>query len=347
MKIYDFTVRKKYYERVVFALALDKKRLTERIIIGETGQVRRSLEHGDGDVYYDVTRPLGTLLFNFAGDTTGEWNKHGIILRDSYAKFLPFTSSRWNEAAPAVEFLTAKYKSGEPFSVFAAVRTWEDYLSCFNMPLATDTLSKRLHTLYKPFTVYEKYRPWDKEAAYALANDMTDGDLQIELWYPAAKRPFETIAAVSSFMSVISYYTHKIAEWGYFYHVCKVCGKDYLAKNRHYEICSDECRKVQAVIAKQEFNERAKDKNYEQYDKDTYQFWYNRWRKLKSGKNANLNAAAFKAELDIFRDEAVKRKEALKEASTADRAKLSADFISWLLQQRDKADDLIDTLTDT
>ena len=54
MKIYDFTVRKKYYERVVFALTLDKKRLTERIVIGETGQVRRSLEHGDGDVYYDA-----------------------------------------------------------------------------------------------------------------------------------------------------------------------------------------------------------------------------------------------------------------------------------------------------
>ena len=104
---------------------------------------------------------------------------------------------------------------------------------------------------------------------------------------------------------------------------------------------------MQAVTAKQGFNERAKDRSYEQYDKDTYQFWYNRWRKLKNGKNANLDAAAaFKAELDIFRDEAVKRKEALKDADTKVKSKLSADFIAWLLKQRNKADDLVDGLMD-
>ena len=193
---------------------------------------------------------LGNLLFGFKGDTTGEWNKNSMILRKSYSKIL----QRWKIAAPTVEFLTEKYNSGEPFSMFAAIR-----------------------------------------------------------------------AAVSSFMSVISYYTHKITEWGYHYHVCKVCNSYFLAKNRHYEICSDECRKELSITAKQEFNERIKDKSYEQDDKDAYQYWYNRWNKLKNGKNADADAAAaFKVKFDIFRDEAVKRKDAIKKADKDDKKILIA-----------------------
>jgi len=64
MKIYDFTNRKREFGRVVFSLTLDKKRMTERVIIGTADEVRQCLEYGrgEGDVYYDETRTLGSLF---------------------------------------------------------------------------------------------------------------------------------------------------------------------------------------------------------------------------------------------------------------------------------------------
>jgi hypothetical protein len=52
-----------------------------------------------------------------------------------------------------------KYESGEPSAMFAAIRTWEDYLNCFNMNHGADLLTDKLSMSYKPFTVYADYRP--------------------------------------------------------------------------------------------------------------------------------------------------------------------------------------------
>ena len=219
--------------RVVFALTLDKKRLTERVVIGRAEEARCRLENGGGEVYYDETRPLGSLLLTFEADKNGEWNKQGMALRESYAKAFPLESARWKSAAPVSDFLQAKYKSGEPSAMFAAIRTWEDYLNCYNMNHGADALTDRLSMMYKPFSVYGEYRPWRDEAADALSIALRDGDSSVELWYPVAKRQFETIVAVSSFLPVIFYYTHKIKEWGFTYQACKVCGKDFQIGRAH------------------------------------------------------------------------------------------------------------------
>lgn len=39
--------------------------MTERIVIGEMSETRRHSEDSTGDVYYDQTRPWGTLLIVF------------------------------------------------------------------------------------------------------------------------------------------------------------------------------------------------------------------------------------------------------------------------------------------
>ena len=38
----------------------------------------------------------------------------------------------------------------------------------------------------------------------------------------------------------------------------QVCGKYFLAKSQRYELCSDKCRKAQALQNKREFDERAR-----------------------------------------------------------------------------------------
>jgi hypothetical protein len=345
MRIYDFTSRKREMGRVVFALTLDKKRMTERISIGRADDVRRRLEYGeDGyDIYFDETRPLGSLLINFESDTNGDWNRYGMLLRESYGKenILPITgAARWKMVAPASEFFHDKYKDGEPSAMFAAIRTWEDYLNLHNKKQASDTLTGRLHMMYKPFIVYADYRPWQKEAADALSVALRDGESNVELWYPVKKRSLETVVTSASFLPIIFYYTHKIKEWDFVFQQCKVCDRYFLARSRHYELCSDECRKSKAATTRKEFEERAKDDTPGKYLDNAYQYWYNRWRKLKSGINANLDiAAAFKVKLTAYQEEAKKRK------AQVVRGELRlVDFSSWLLQQQNEADRLFEEL---
>ncbi len=334
---YDFTKRERDFDRAVFALTLDRKRMTERVVIGWTGEVRLRLERGIGDVFYDETRPLGSLLLTFEGDMTGEWNRNGLALRESYGKIFPLSAERWRMASPVSDFLNAKYRSGEPSAMFAAIRSWEDYLHCFNMSHGADLLTDRLAMLYKPFAIYGENRPWQSEAATVLSNALRGGESGVELWYPVAKRPFETIVAVSSFLPVIAYYLHKIGEWRYVFQTCKVCGREFLARSRHFELCSDNCRKAQAATAKREFDERAKDDRLEQLDEAAYYYWYNRLRKLRKGKSADPEkAAAFKATFEAFRKEAVRRKAAAKRGETT-----LDDFSGWLAQQQDRADALM------
>ena len=208
MKFYDFTSRERELGRVVFALTLDKKKLAERIIIGKVDEVRRLLNGGDGDIYYEETRPLGSLLLTFESDNDGDWNKNILLLRESYAKFLPLQTARWKMVAPVQEFLQVKYKTGEPSAMFAAIRTWEDYIHYFNRNRGADLLSDSLFALYKPFRVYSQHKPWHEESTAALSVALQNGESSVELWYPVAKRSFETVVTSSSFLPIIFYYTH-------------------------------------------------------------------------------------------------------------------------------------------
>jgi hypothetical protein len=345
LKSYDFTSKEREFGRVVFAITLNRKRMTERIIIGRAEEVRRVLNGGDGEIFYDEARPLGSLLLTFESDTGGEWNTHLATLRESRPKKPLLNMSRWKNVAPVAEFLRAKYKSGEPSAMFAAIRTWEDYLNFYPQKGGHDLLNDRLFMLYKPFTVYGEYKPWEKEAAAALSVAVRDGDSAVELWYPVAKRPFETIVATSSFLPVIFYYQHKIEEWGYVFQECKVCGKYFLARSRHYELCSDDCRKLKAVEAQQEYDERTKSSelgsSLEQLHNNAYHYWNNRLRKLKKADKPK-GAAAFKSAFDVYRQEVKKRKAAVK------RREISlADFSSWVAQQQNEADRLIEGLAKT
>ena len=323
---YDFGKRERGFGKIVFALTLDRKKMTERIVIGETNETRRRLEDGTGNIYCDFTRPLGKLLIDFEADLEREWNVNLSRLHESYGKVMR-QSERWKTAAPVSDFLRGKYASGEPSAMFAAIRTWEEYLNCFNLNHGADLLTARLSALYRPFFLYADYRPWQDETAAALSKVLRDEEAAVELWYPVLKRSFECVVASASFLPVIAYYLHKIEEWNFVFQTCKVCGNDFLARSRHYELCSDECRKKQAVEAKREFDERAKSDRLEQLHEAAYYYWYNRLRKLKRGKAADLDkAAAVGAAFGVFRKEAVKRKGQVRRGEM----KLT-DFSSWLI----------------
>lgn len=370
---YDFGKQGRGMGKIVFALALDRKKMTERIVIGEIGETRRHLEDGTGSIYFDRTRPLGALLIDFESDTGMEWNRNLMRLSESYGKAVPFAAERWKMAAPAADFLRGKCADGEPSAMFSAIRTWEEYKHCFYLNHGADMLIRRLSSLYRPFFLYERNRPWQDQAAAALSQVLRGEEAAVELWYPALKRSFEYVVASTSFLPVIAYYLHKIEEWGFVFQRCKVCGKDFVARSRHYELCSDGCRKKQAAEAKREFDERAKGDRLEQLYEAAYYYWYNRLRKLKREKAAKKRvptksvdfvgrggateradngslpplehsevrdddkAAAVGEAFKAFRKEAVKRKGEVK----CGKMKLN-DFSSWLIEQQNKVDRLMD-----
>ena len=180
---YNFGSQEREFGRVVFALTLNLKRMTERIIIGRTDDVRERLESKTGEVYYDETRPLGSLLLTFESGKTGEWNRNGVVLRDSYKMVFPMEAERWRMAAPVSDFLRRKYESGEPSAMFAAIRTWEDYLNCFGMNHGADIFNDRTAMLCKPFHIYADYKSWRKEADGLLTSAWRDRESQVELKY--------------------------------------------------------------------------------------------------------------------------------------------------------------------
>ena len=96
---------------------------------------------------------------------------------------------------------------------------------------------------------------------------------------------------------------------------------------------------MQAVTAKREFDERAKEDRLEQLDEAAYYYWYNRYRKLRKGKAADPErAAAFKVAFDGFRADAVQYKAEVKRGE----AQLG-EFAVWLIQKQDEADRLMDS----
>lgn len=342
MKIYDFTSGEREFGRVVFALTLNSKRMTERIVIGKEDEVRLLLNGADGNVYYDKARPLGSLLFNFENDKHNDWRYQILTLQESYKLQYAFGSKRWDKAAPVSEFLTAKYNSGEPSAMFAAIRTWDEYLNLYNKRQAAVILSDRLCMLYKPFEVYGEYRPWQKEAANALANALPDGESQAEVWYPISKRPFETVVNSFSLLPIISYYLNMIEEWRLVFQKCKVCNIDFLAKNRHYEVCSEKCRKVQAVKAKSDYTEWAKNDKPEQDYKVAYNYWYNQLRKLKKRQPDNSDAIdVFNTVYKVFCKNALERKNSVRRGNDAE----EKAFADWLFRQQSEADRLLHELT--
>lgn len=320
----------------MFALALDREKMTERIVIAESQEARRRLEQGTGEVYYDQLRPLGELLIGMEADRDRLWNVNAMQLCESYGKILPFKNDRWELANPAGAFLQEKYRHGEPSAMFSAIRTWEEYLNCYHLNHGSQRFIDNMTLLYRPFFLYGDSKPWQKEAADVLTQVLHAGESQVELWYPVRKRPFECVVAFSSLLPVIFYYLHKIEEWDFVFQECKVCGKHFLARSKHYELCGDECRKVQAVQAKREFDERAKGDLLEQTHEAAYYYWYNRLRKLKRAEAAPEKVAAVSDAFEAFRKEAVRQKSEVKNGTL----KLGA-FTSWLSQQQDVIDGLM------
>ena len=93
-------------------------------------------------------------------------------------------------------------------------------------------------------------------------------------------------------------------------------------------MCGDKCRAKQAAENKRQFDERAKDSAHEKLYGNTYDYWYNRIRKLKKKNAPEVVITEAETAFSIFRSEAVRLKSELK----------IAKFRKWIYVQMDIID---------
>ncbi len=99
----QFVRHEPFFERILFVLTLDRKKMKERILIGEEQHIRFRLDGSKyAEVLSDVTRPLGTFLINFEQDTDREWNLYALSpLRQT------LHSNRWKQ--PELEQVASEF----------------------------------------------------------------------------------------------------------------------------------------------------------------------------------------------------------------------------------------------
>ena len=326
----------------MFLLTLNRQKMTQRIIIGESSEIRLRLERGMGEVPYDETCRIGEFLINFESDPDRIWNINATHLADNFAGAFPTKNVKSDKIKPYADFLRNKYKNGEPSALFAAVRTWEDYWKCYSAHNGSDIFLNRMAKLYKPFFAFgEQQKIWETTATKALSSALFAAESQVELWYPTIttgttrKRTDERIECVvgaTTLLPIIFYYLKRIEEWGLIFQQCKVCGAYFLTTSKHFKLCGDDCRKVTAAQSKRVFEEQNKGDKAEQLYETTYQYWYNRLRKLKRNNTDGKfekEIADFSAKFKEFRAEAVKRKAAVKAGDTEVK-----EYMGWLGEQQ-------------
>ncbi len=152
---------------------------------------------------------------------------------------------------------------------------------------------------------------------------------RLDLWYPGQKTGLECACVHNSFYPAMIYYLNRLKEWGLYFRQCKVCSRFFLAKSQRYELCGEKCRKAQALQNKRDFDERARENNYDLLYKNECQNWRNKINKAKKTDGfPEERLKEMKDAFEIFKKEALQRKKLVRTGESD-----AKEFMDWLYQQ--------------
>lgn len=335
---YEFKRQEPIFDQIIMVLTLDKQKMKERILIGSDLKIQQRLRgNTQSNLLCDVTRPLGSFLIDFENDTLGDWNQFGISpLRNA------LNTNRWEQPKleqSASDFLAQKYLTGNPVSMYAAFRIWNDYLkareprdrktACENFVYKVSQLILSFHETSLLNLDSETGKAKNVDLTHRYFSDVPSEDTRLTLWFPDNRRHTECVSVYASFYPLIIYYLNRLNDLGLCFRKCKVCGKYFLAKSQRYELCSEKCKKAQALQNKREFDERARENNYDLLYKNECQNWRNKINKAK--KTTGFPATRLDEMMSAFttfKKEALQRKNAVKEKNASPK-----EFTDWLYQQ--------------
>lgn len=335
---FEFKRQEPILDRIIFVLMLDKQKMKERILIGAEHEIQLRLKgYKDTNLLCDVTRSLGTFLIEFENGTQKNWNKFGISPLQN-----ALNANRWDQPdleKTATDFLAKKYLTGNPVRMYAAFRIWNDYLkareprdrktACENFVRRVSHLTLSFHETNLLNLDLDTGKAKKLQISHRYFSDVPQEDTHLDLWFLDTNRKTECVSISDSFYPLIIYYLNRLDDWGLCFRNCKVCGKIFLAKSRRYKLCGDTCKKAQALQNKRDFDERARDNNYDLLYKNECQNWRNKINKAK--KNADFpveRLEEMQTTFSIFKKEALQRKKAVKEKTASPK-----EFTDWLYQQ--------------
>lgn len=332
-----FIRREPCFDKLCFALSLDRRRMKERIVIGTDVNVQLAMSGGKtADLVYDAVLPLGSLIAHFPHDEKGRWNQYALAPLHEALRVNRWQQPGLEQAAAA--FLEKQFAATNPAKKYAALRVWNDYLIA---RLPRDRETARDHFTRKVSSVTGMFSnpplTYDAVTGKPKPIDLTQyigaplSHTKLELWYPDRQRKTECVVADLSFAPLLTYYVNRLNEWGLCFCKCKVCGKVFLAASLRYELCSEKCKKVQALQNKREFDARARKNHYDLLYKNECQRWRNRIRKAqKEVENGGDEACLeeLKARFEAFRKEALMRKKLVKEKKASPQ-----EFADWVFGQ--------------
>jgi len=281
----------------------------------------------DAEIFYDETRPLGTLFMNYKRDETDGWTGRGFM-----PLWNALHTNRWKQPEleqTAADFCEEMYQSGDPLSIYTSIRLWDGYLRA-RQPRDRDTAAEvfklDLTRLLSPLSAYSQEKLLDRSCADAIRQ--SSEEMKLDIWYPP-KTDMECVTAYSSFLPVFLYYHKRLTEWSLYFRTCKVCGKIFLAKSLKYTICSDKCRKKQNTQAKRDFDARALENEYDHiYKNEAQRLLHYIHRMEKTAECSPEQLSDLKSAYEGFKKEAKKRKSAVKNGQAS-----VAEFRDWILTQ--------------
>ena len=238
----------------------------------------------------------------------------------------------------ASEFLWEKYLSNDPLKMYVAFRIWNSYLLAReprDRNAACDRFMDKMSRLTGVFQNEtmsfdrETGKPKHFQAGSLYFKGAPSEDTRLDLWFPDNRRTEECVSAYASLYPLITYYLNRLNDWGLCFRRCKVCGKYFLAKSQRYELCSDKCRKAQALQNKREFDERSRENNYDLLYKNECQNWRNKINRVKNTAGFPADRLEkIQASFSDFKKEALQRKKAVKTGTASPK-----EFTDWLYQQ--------------
>lgn len=157
--------------------------------------------------------------------------------------------------------------------MYAAFRIWNEYLRAReprDRLAACDRFIRKMNGFTATFMEApplefdpDTGRPQRLNISHRIWGSVPAEDTRLDLWYPDNKRGAECVAAYVSLHPLIIYYLNRLSDWGLYIRKCKTCGKIFLARSQRYELCSEKCRKAQALENKRDFDKRARDNKYD------------------------------------------------------------------------------------
>ena len=204
---------------MVMAISLDRREMTERIIIGQTSVVERWLAGvGKLSALYDIVRPMGTFLVEHEKQNKEVWAQHaGALLTEAVSSL----AHRRDKAAAARSYLETRRGNHDmvcEFTVCQSLNWYRAYCTALGSREKGQEFSDRFLYLTRSFNLdlWGKSGDCSVEKAWHVVQKALNGRVRntmeqtLVVRHAAWNRDEQWLLITESYYPVLQYYLKKL-----------------------------------------------------------------------------------------------------------------------------------------